>query len=281
MPEQRIEGLVLRGRPLGENDRLLTLLSAEQGLINLAAPGARRPRSSLAAAVPLAQLQLQVGGGSGLKRVRQLRLLRSYSGLAERLETLAAAQALAEICLALVPSGVPAPGILADLLLQLGRLDTVMREARETAPRLEALAIGVQGTVHLLALGGYALPLQNCVRSGAPLHPPLGDWSWRCCLLPGEGLAIGAIPGARVLLNASELALLQRLPRPATPRRRDGELMGPAPVWLHLLELVELWCREHMGRSPRAFRLLRQCFEAMPGGGSSRSDDSPSPRGER
>ncbi len=279
MPEQRIEALVLRSRPLGEADRLLTVLSAEEGLLNLAAPGARRPRSSLAAAVPLAHLAMQVGGRSGLKRLRQLRLLRSYSGLAERLETLAAAQALAELALALVPAAMPAPGILADLLLQLGRLDTVMREARETSPRLEALAIGIQGSVHLLALGGYALPLQHCARTGAVLQPPLGDWDWRCSLLPSEGLAIGAIPGARVLLNASELALLQRLLRPATPRRRDGELMGPAAVWLHLLELVELWCREHLGRSPRAFRLLRHGFEAMPGAAA--SSDGPSRRGDR
>ena len=68
---------------------------------------------------------------------------------------------------------------------------------------------------------------------------------------------IGGVPGARVVLNASELALLQRLLRPNLPRRRDGELMGPLPVWLHLLELVEHWCQEHLSRKPRAFRLLR------------------------
>ena len=88
MPELRLEGLVLTCRPLGENDRLLTLLSREEGLVRLAAPGARRPRSSLAGAVPLAHLELQVGGRSGLKRVRQLRLLRNYSALATRLESL-------------------------------------------------------------------------------------------------------------------------------------------------------------------------------------------------
>ena len=67
---------------------------------------------------------------------------------------------------------------------------------------------------------------------------------------------IGAITGAPLLLNASELVLLQRLVRPALPRRRDGELMGPSSVWLHLLELVSRWCDEHLGRRPRSFRLL-------------------------
>jgi DNA repair protein RecO (recombination protein O) len=210
--------------------------------------------------VPLAHLHLQVGGRSGLRRVRQLRVLRSYSGLGQRLETLAAAQALAELSLRLVPAEAPAPGMLADLLLQLGRLEAVVSER---ADRLEALAVAVQGSVHLLALGGFALPLQHCCRSGAPLQPPIGDWSWRCSLLPSEGLAIGAVPGARVMLNASELALLQRLTRPGPPRRRDGNLMGPEAVWLHLLDLVEAWCGEHLGQRPRAFRLLRTSCDAM------------------
>lgn len=261
MAEHRLEGLALNSRALGENDRLLTLLTEEQGLTRLAVPGARRPRASLAAAVPLTHLRLQVGGRSDLQRVRQLQVIHSYSLLGERLETLAAAQSLAEICLRMVPSAAPAPGILADLLMQLGRLEKVVDQRSE---RREALAIAVQGSVHLLALAGFALPLQHCVRSGAALQPPLGDWDWRCSLLPAEGLVIGAVPGARVLLNASELALLQRLPRPGQPRRRDGELIGPEAVWLHLLDLLNLWCVEHLGYGPRAFRLLRTGFEPMP-----------------
>jgi DNA repair protein RecO (recombination protein O) len=261
VPELTLEGLTLTSRPLGENDRLITLLSEAEGLTRLAVPGARRPRSSLAAAVPLAHLRLQVGGRGDLRRVRQLQVLHTYGSLGQRLETLAAAQSLAELCLVMVTDADPAPGILADLLQQLGRLESVVSERAEA---VEALAVAVQGSVHLLALGGFALPLQSCCRTGAPLEPPIGNWDWRCSLLPGEGLAIGTIPGARLLLNASELALLQRLLRTALPRRRDGALMGPEAVWLHLLELVEVWCCEHLGRSPRAFRLLRTGLDAMP-----------------
>jgi DNA repair protein RecO (recombination protein O) len=249
-----LEGLALSCRPLGETDRLLTLLSEEEGLTRVAVPGARRPRSSLAAAVPLAQLRLQLGGGRGLRRVRQLQVLRNHSALGQRLETLAGAQGLAELCLKLVPEAAPAPGILPDLLLHLGRLDGVVRAHGE---RREALAISVQGSVHLLALGGYALPLQRCCRTDRPLEPPLGDRSWQASLLPGEGMAIGAVPGARLLLGSSELALLQRLPRPTLPLRPNGELMAPETVWLRLLSVIEAWCGEHLGRSPRAFRLLR------------------------
>jgi len=72
LAEQVLEGLVMQCRPLGENDRLLTLLSEAEGMVRLAVPGARRPRSSLAAAVPLTLLRLQAGGRGELKRVRQL-----------------------------------------------------------------------------------------------------------------------------------------------------------------------------------------------------------------
>ena len=259
--EQRLEGLVLRSTHLGENDRLISVLSAGDGLIRLAVPGARKPKSSMAAAVPLALLNLQVGGRGDLKRVRQLSVQRNFAALAERLETLAAAQGLAEQTLLLVPSGDAVEGVLEDLLLQLGRLELVVKERQVS---LEALATAVQGVVHLLALGGYALPLASCARTSAALEPPLGNWEWRCSLLPGEGFVIGAIAGAQLVLNASELALLQRLLRPALPRRRDGELMGPVPVWLRLLQLVELWSREHQGRAPRSWRLLRSCFADGP-----------------
>jgi len=151
VPEQSVEGLALSSKPLGENDRLLTLLTDQEGLLRLAVPGARRPKSSLAGAVPLAHLRMQVGGGSGLQRVRQLKNLHNYSQLGQRLETLSAAQALAELCLALVPTGTPVPGILGDVLMQLGRLEELVREH---GPNLEALAIAVQGSIHLLALGG-------------------------------------------------------------------------------------------------------------------------------
>ena len=200
---------------------------------------------------------MRAHGGNADRRVRQLQVLRNFSALAERLETLAAAQGLAELTLQLVPSDAPVEGVLDDLLLQLNRLEAVVKERQLN---LEALAIAVQGSVQLLALGGYALPLASCARSGDPLEPPLGNWEWRCSLLPSEGLVIGAVAGAQLVLNASELALLQRLLRPNLPRRRDGELMGPLPVWLHLLDLVEHWCQEHLERRPRAFRLLRSGF---------------------
>ena len=256
--ERRLTGLALKVGPLGEHDRLLTLLSDEAGVVRLAVPGARRPRSSLAAAVPLTLLDLQVVGRRSLQRVKQLQVLHNYSGVGQRLETLASAQALAELAIALVSDDDPVPGLLDTVLVHLEGFESLSRTSPTDAD--VCLAMLVQAGVHLLALGGYGIPLQSCCRTGAELLPPIGEWQWRCSLLPEEGLAIGSLPGAKLQFNPSELALLQRLPRPELPRRRDGELMGPRPVWLKLLAVLECWCRTHLPRPVRSLAMVGNCM---------------------
>lgn len=255
MGERRLQGLVLKVGPLGEHDRLLSLLSDAEGVTRLAVPGARRPKSSLAAAAPLTLLELQVGGRSGLARVRQLRVEHSFSRLGRRLETLAAAQALCDLCLQLAADD-PIDGLLATVLLHLERLE----QSSEDSTLI--LASTVQASVHLLTLGGYGLPWQTCCLSGVPLNPPLGQWEWRCSLLPEDGFAIDSQPGAAITLNPSELALLQRLTRPDLPRKQSGELMGPQPVWLRLLAVVEIWIRTHLPRRSRALAMLRETLRS-------------------
>ena len=255
--DRRLQGLALKVGPVGGHGRPVTLLSDGVGVIRLAVPGARRPRSSLAAAVPLTCLDLQVVGRRGLARVRQLQVQRSYSGLGQRLDTLAAAQALAELAIALVSSDDPVPGLLDAVLIHLERLDNLSRAPGEKVDH--CLAHVVQAGVHLLALGGYGLPLQACCRSGATLTPPIGQWEWRCSVLPEEGLALGALAGATIQLNPSELALLQRLPRAELPRRSNGDLLGPRPVWLKLLAVLECWCRVHLPSPVRSLTMVRDC----------------------
>ena len=254
--ERRLNGLSLKVGPLGEHDRLLTLLSDQEGVTRLAVPGARRPRSSLAAAVPLSLLELQIGGRRGLARVRQLNVLRNFSYVGQQLETLATAQALAELSLMLVAGNDPLPGLLSTVLIHLERLETLSQV--HPLDLNTTLACSVQACVHLLALGGYGLPVQECCRSGLALEPPIGQWEWRCSLMQEEGFAIGSLPGAALELNPSELALLQRLLRPALPIRRDGELMGPREVWLRLLAVVECWIRTHLPHNLRALAMLRE-----------------------
>ncbi len=253
---RRIEGLVLKVGPLGERDRLLTLLSEEDGITRVAVPGARNPKSTLAAASALTYLKLDLGGKSGLQRVRQLKVLHSYSSVGQQLETLAAAQAISELALMMVGNNDPQPRMLETVLIHLKRLENLAKE--KPLNQQIALARCIQSCVHLLALGGYGLPVQECCRTGVRLNPPLGQWDWRCSLLPDEGFAIGSIPCSKIELNPSELALLQRLFYPDLPKDKSGEILGPKEVWLRLLTVVECWISNHLRKKSSSLAMLRE-----------------------
>ncbi len=253
--QRRIRGLALKIGPLGENDRLLTILSYEEGIIRLAIPGARRPKSKLAATSALTFLEIQLGGKSNFPRARQIKVLKSFSKLGEKLETLATAQSLVELSMLLVGSNDPQPEILEVILIHLERLQEPKIEA------LEILATCVQACLHLLALGGYGLPLHKCCRSGKELEPPIGNWNWRCSLIEDEGFEIDKIDDSKLTFNASELALLQRLLKPNLPRKKEsGQILGPLAVWIKLLELVEVWIKTNLKKNINSIAILRKSY---------------------
>ena len=94
---QRMKGLSLKVGPLGENDRLLTILSEESGISRLAIPGARKPKSRLGATSPFNLLDLHIVGKKDLKKVTQIKIIKSYGNLGKNIETLSAAQAISAV----------------------------------------------------------------------------------------------------------------------------------------------------------------------------------------
>ncbi len=252
---QRVKGLSLKVGPLGENDRLLTILSEESGISRLAIPGARKPKSKLGATSPFNLLDLHIVGSKNLKRVTQIKILKSYGNLGKHIETLSAAQAITELIMIIVGNEDPQKDLLKLVLKHLNRLDNLNKTEFNS---LEALAISVQSCVHLLALGGYCLPLQNCCYSGSKLIPPIGEWSWKCSFIPEEGFAIGVTPNANIELNPSELALLQRLLLEKVPFHSNGQLLGPKVVWLKLLKIVEDWIETHLQKRITSLQMMRE-----------------------
>ena len=252
---QRMKGLSLKVGPLGEDDRLLTILSEENGISRLAIPGARKPKSRLGATSPFNFLDLHLVGKKDLKRVTQIKILKSYGNLGKHIETLSAAQAISELILIMVGNEDPQKDLLKLVLIHLNRLDDLHKTEFDS---LQALAISVQSCIHLLALGGYCLPLHNCCYSGSKLIPPIGEWSWRCSFIPQEGFAMGAIPNANIQLNPSELALLQRLLLERVPFHSNGQLLGPKNVWLKLLRIVEAWIETHLQRRITSLQMMRE-----------------------
>jgi DNA repair protein RecO (recombination protein O) len=252
---QRLKGLSLKVGPLGENDRLLTILTDENGISRVAIPGARKPKSRLGATSPFNFLDLHIVGKRNLKRVTQIKILKSYGNLGKHLETLSAAQAISELIMIMVGNEDPQKDLLKLVLIHLNRLDNLNKTEFDS---LQGLAISVQSCIHLLALGGYCLPLQNCCHSGSKLIPPIGEWSWRCSFIPEEGFAIGESPNAIINLNPSELALLQRLLQEKLPFHSNGKLLGPKNVWLKLLKVVEVWIESNLQRRITSLQMMRE-----------------------
>jgi len=252
---QRVKGLSLKVGPLGENDRLLTILTEENGISRLAIPGARKPKSRLGATSPFNFLDLYIVGKTNLKRVTQIKIIKSYGNLGKHIETLSAAQAISELIMIMVGNEDPQKDLLNLVLIHLDRLDNLNNINFNS---LEALAISMQSCIHLLALGGYCLPLQTCCHSNSNLIPPIGEWSWRCSFIPEEGFAIGTMPNAIIELNPSELALLQRLLLKQVPFHSNGRLLGPKNVWLKLLSIVEIWIETHLQRRITSLQMLRE-----------------------
>jgi len=252
-----LEGLCIKASPLGENDRLITILTEEEGILRLAVPGARRPKSSLAAATPLTYLSLQIFGKRNLKSVRQIKILKSYSGLGKNIECLAAAQAITELTFLLVGNNDQQQNYLSCVLAHLDRI--YLHEVSKEED-IKILSMSIQSLIHLLAIGGINLPIHHCCKTGDPIIPPLGNWKWSCYFLPNEGFSSIEDPQSNLRINASEVALIQRLLFPELPIKSNGELLGPKKVWLRILFIIETWITFQLEKDISSLKMLRELY---------------------
>ncbi|HWT05600.1 MAG TPA: DNA repair protein RecO, partial [Xanthomonadales bacterium] len=91
------DAIVLRARPLGEADRVYTLLTRERGKVDAVAKGVRRPRSSLGGRLePLAEVRVALHKGRSLDVVTEARTIKSYWDGLVRPDALATASLFAE-----------------------------------------------------------------------------------------------------------------------------------------------------------------------------------------
>lgn len=165
-------GINLKSTPLGETDRLLTILTDEQGLIRVVAPGARKHKSSLGGRSSLFVVnQLLLAKGKNLDKITQAESIESFPGLSQDLRKLTAAQYLAELTLCQALSDQPQSELLCLLREHLSRIEKF--SAAVTLPSL------VHATFHLLALAGLAPQLYTCCISQQPIQPEWHNPDWQ------------------------------------------------------------------------------------------------------
>lgn len=249
-------GINLKGMPMGETDRLLTILTPELGLMRVVAPGARKHQSRLGGRSGLFVVnELLIVKGKRLDKLVQAETLRSFPGLSQHLGRLTASQYLAEIALFQALSDQEQQALFLLLIEHLGRI--------ETSTNTTLMPCLVHGVYHLLALAGLAPEVHHCCLTREPLRPSLADANWQVGFSAEVGglfkLDVGLVPQSApgrqqvTVISAMEVALLQQL--------SQSELITTAPIGLNNLSVGEVGNRstpKSLEIWARIERLLRQ-----------------------
>lgn len=173
-------GINLKSMPLGEADRLVTILTREFGLIRVVAPGARKQNSKLGGRSSLFVVnELLLAKGRSLDKITQAETLESYPGLSKDLSKLAASQYLAELVLCHALSEQPQEELYELFNEHLRRLECLPSTPGEHSGASLVLANLSHGIFHLLALAGIAPQVQVCCITQHSLKPNFIDPNWR------------------------------------------------------------------------------------------------------
>lgn len=176
----KVTGINLKGMPIGETDRLLTVLTIERGLIRVVAPGARKHKSRLGGRSGQFVInELLIIPGRQLDKLVQAETVQSFPGLAVDLGKLTASQYLAEIVLCQALSEQPQTELFALFKEHLARLEETTGDG--------VLACLSQGVFHLLALAGVAPEVRRCCLSQVPVVPDLVTANWQAGFSPLVG----------------------------------------------------------------------------------------------
>lgn len=238
-------GINLKTMPLGEADRLVTILTKEYGLIRAVAPGARKQKNSLSPRSDLFVVNnLLIVSGRSLDKMIQAETKNVYTGLSKDIGKLTAVQYLAEIVLAHALSEQPQEQLFELLTEHLRRIEAL--PIRETSTLLAHLS---QAVFHILALAGLSPQVQTCCLTQAPLVPDFSHPDWLVGFSPNAGGAINLAhlelgePLPTNTLTALELSLMQQLAQPQLPQ------LLPATPWRKIERLLRDYTQYQLGRS--------------------------------
>ena len=236
----RIEGVVLSSKPLGERDRVLTLLTPDRGLVRLSVRGGRSTGSRLAAlALPFSRVRLEAWRGRSLDGLRGGEVLDAHRPLREDAGTIAHSFCIAEIVGRLAQEGE------ADRSLYL-LVVTTLRLLEVADPDLVMAFFLVRSA----KVEGLFPLLEACRGCGGPIGGgflSFEDGSISCLECPP-----GPPPGHNMTAEMVELAL--RL-RDLHPRDLPGLAPSPA-VLVQLRNLLLDYLEYHLGRSVNSRRFL-------------------------
>lgn len=277
-------GINLKSMPLGEADRLLTILTREHGLVRAVAPGCRKPKSKLGGRSALLVVNdLMLVQGRSLDKIIQAETLESYPGLSQTLAKLTTSQYLAELTLYQALSGQPQTE-LWDLFCQ--QLTQLQRATPAQVP-----CCLIHGTLQLLAWAGIAPQVHACCFTHEPLDPPTTNPTWRVGFSASAGgaVALTGLPRPRTPIQraaeqasayacsaehrvqgklfAQELSLLQDLNpaeiQPSSPLPFPLLAAYPLAIWQGVEAALRSYAEAYFDRPIRSAALIDTCFTPL------------------
>jgi DNA repair protein RecO (recombination protein O) len=245
----RVTGVNLKSIPLGESDRLLTILTPEQGLIKAIAPKCRQYRSQLRGRTELFVVNdLTLVKGRSLDKITQAETIISYNNLSNNLGKLTSGQYLAELTLAIALSEQPQLEIYQLITKHLAKLE-------EINPTESCLPYLTQAIFDFLTVAGIAPRVNACCITQRRLKPRSQGENWQVGFSCEAGGIINlGIPSSIKIdnhLGALELTLLQQLSTQSLSSVNVGD-----PTWVNIERILRNYTQYHLGRQIRSATLL-------------------------
>ncbi len=286
-------GINLKSMPLGEADRLVTVLTREHGLIRAVAPGARKHNSSLSGRSSLFVVnELLIAQGKSLDKITQAETIETYPRLSRDLGKLAASQYMAEIVIYQALSEQPQEELFCLLNEHLSRLEQLPNNSE-----FLVLANLSHAVFHLLALAGIAPQVQNCCLTQQTITPDFANPGWQVGFsIPAGGtVSLSApekskaenravamqnaitssnqvaeatsyyqvhprsLPQITTRFNATELTLLQQLAAAEISPVEQSDRS-----WLAIEQILRQYVQYHIDRPIRSAALIDSYFAFLP-----------------
>lgn len=272
-------GIVLKGSSFKENDRLVTVLTPEYGLIRAIAPGAKKYKSQLRGRTELFVInEFLVIKGRSLDKIIQANTVYTYPGLSRDIGKLATAQYLAELSIALAAAEQPQPELYELLNEHLRRIEGC--ELGESVyPYL------AQAVFHLVAIAGLTPQLLECCVTQEIIHPNLDSVAWQVGFsFEGGGIiSLNALqqqpdheldavetynirlPQIDYRLNGLELSLLQQLinqelPAPELFTHQVTNNFDLEITWSKIEKVLREYIQYHIGKTIRSAKLIDNLY---------------------
>ena len=269
-------GIILKGSSFKENDRLVTVLTPEYGLIRALAPGAKKHKSQLRGRTQLFVVnELLLIKGRSLDKIIQADTLYTYPGLSRDLGKLATAQYLAELSLALAVDEQPQPE-LYELL-------------NEHLQRVEAFKVGesvypylAQAVFHLLAIAGLTPQVFDCCVTQKSVSFDLDSSGIGFSFEAGGIIDLDAVairqnkpeldeeenynvrlPKIDYRINGVELVILQQLNHHQLPTElltTENADFDLETAWIAIERILREYIQYHIGRTIRSANLVDNLY---------------------